>query len=72
MESVGTVNFNVQKKFMKLWYKKKKITLHDICIRNYAEIEEEKEKISNDTDTSDDEPLMVDNQTQTSKQVPTK
>jgi len=27
---------------------------------------------SNDTDTSDDEPLMVDNQTQTSNQVPGK
>ena len=72
MESIGTVNFNVQKKFMKLWYKKKKITLHDICIRNHAETEEEEAQISNDTDTSDDEPLMVDNQTQTSKQVPTK
>ena len=27
MESVGTININVQKKFLKLWYKKKKITL---------------------------------------------
>ena len=27
MESVGIVNTNVQKKFMKLWYKKNKITL---------------------------------------------
>ena len=71
-DTLGTVNFNVQKKFMKLWYKKKKITLHDICIRNHAETEEEEAQISNDTDTSDDEPLMVDNQTQTSKQVPTK
>jgi hypothetical protein len=27
MESVGTVNINMKKKFLKLWYKKKKITL---------------------------------------------
>jgi hypothetical protein len=27
MDLVGTVNINVQKKFLKLWYKKKKITL---------------------------------------------
>ena len=67
MESLGTVNFNVQKKFMKLWYKKKKITLQDICMRNHAETREEEVQISNDTDTSDDEPLMVDSQTQTSK-----
>ena len=32
MESVGTININVQKKFLKLWYKKKKITLQDISI----------------------------------------
>ena len=29
MDSVGIVNLNVQKKFLKLWYKKKKITLQD-------------------------------------------
>ena len=27
MESAGTINITVQKKFLKLWYKKKKITL---------------------------------------------
>jgi len=32
MESIGTININVQKKFMKLWYKKKEITLPDISI----------------------------------------
>ena len=69
MESIGTVNFNVQKKFMKLWYKKKKITLYDICMRNHAETREEEPQFSNDIDTSDDEPLMVESQTQTSKQV---
>ena len=25
MESVGTININVQNKFLKLWYKKKKL-----------------------------------------------
>ena len=37
MESVGTININVQKKFLKLWYKKKKITVHDISIKTQAE-----------------------------------
>jgi hypothetical protein len=32
MESIGTININVQKKFLKLWYKKKKITLQDISL----------------------------------------
>jgi hypothetical protein len=27
IESMGTININVKKKFLKLWYKKKKITL---------------------------------------------
>jgi len=34
MESIGTPNINVQNKFMKLWYKKRKITLKDISINN--------------------------------------
>ena len=41
-------------------------------MRNHVETREKEAQFSNDTDTSDDEPLMVDNQTQTSKQVPTK
>jgi hypothetical protein len=32
IESVGTININVQKSFLKLWYKKKKITLHDVSL----------------------------------------
>jgi hypothetical protein len=27
-----TININVKKKFLKLWYKKKKITLQDVCL----------------------------------------
>ncbi|KAH9311293.1 hypothetical protein KI387_026328, partial [Taxus chinensis] len=30
--TLGTININVQKKFMKLWYKRKKITLQDITL----------------------------------------
>jgi hypothetical protein len=32
IESMGTININVQKKFLKLWYKKKKITLQDMSL----------------------------------------
>jgi len=29
---MGTININVQKKFLKWWYKKKKITLQDVSL----------------------------------------
>jgi hypothetical protein len=32
MDSIGTININVKKKFMKLWYKKKKISLQDMSL----------------------------------------
>ena len=32
MQSVGTINLNVDKKFLKLWYKKKKVTFQDISL----------------------------------------
>jgi hypothetical protein len=32
IELVGTININVQKKFLKLWYKKKKIALQDVSL----------------------------------------
>jgi len=32
MEVVDTLNINVQKEFLKLWYKRKKISLYDISI----------------------------------------
>jgi hypothetical protein len=32
IESVGTININVKNKFLKLWYKKKKITLQDVSL----------------------------------------
>ena len=37
MDSVGIVNLNVQKKFLKLWYKKKKITLQNIFLSKSTE-----------------------------------
>ena len=65
MESVGTININVQKKFLKLWYKNKKITLQDISINKQVEYMEVEAEDVPGTDISDDEPLMIDNQTQT-------
>ena len=32
MKYIGTFNINVQNKFLKLWYKKTNITLHDISL----------------------------------------
>jgi hypothetical protein len=32
IESVGTININVQKNFLKLFYKKKKTTLQDVSL----------------------------------------
>ena len=51
MESVGTVNINVQKILLKLWYKKKKIRLQDISIKTQVETMEAKAQSSNDTYT---------------------
>jgi hypothetical protein len=47
IESVGTININVQKKFLKFWYKKKKITLQDVSLsKKYGPMEASKEVIS--------------------------
>ena len=37
MDPTGIVNINVQKKFMKLWQKKKKITLQDLSLTTIKE-----------------------------------
>ena len=37
MNSVGTINLNVDNKFLKLWYKKKKVTLQDISLTTQEE-----------------------------------
>ena len=69
MESVGTININVQKKFLKLWYKKKKITLQDISINKQVESTKVDVEDVLGIDISDDEPLIIDNQTQTGGEV---
>jgi hypothetical protein len=46
IESVGTININVQKNFLKLWYKNKKITLRDVSLnKKYGPMEASKEVI---------------------------
>ncbi|KAH9305838.1 hypothetical protein KI387_010242, partial [Taxus chinensis] len=44
--ALGTININVKKKFMKLWYKRKKITLQDITFskeKNNVKLDHEDE-----------------------------
>jgi UDP-2,3-diacylglucosamine pyrophosphatase LpxH len=52
MDSVGTININVKKMFLKLWYKKKKITLQDLSLSkeviNESEVELEVEYTKRD------------------------
>lgn len=69
MKSMGTININVQKKFLKLWYKKMKITLQDISINKQVEsLKIDVEDVPGN-DISDDEPLMIENKTQTEAEV---
>jgi hypothetical protein len=71
MESVGTININVQKKFLKLWYKKKKITLQDISINKQVESKEAQAENVTGTDTSDEESVVeVIMEDKKQKQVP--
>lgn len=52
---VGTININVQKKFLKLWQKRKKIKLQDIS--NNKQVESKETQVENvaGSDTSDEE-----------------
>jgi len=34
MASIGTININVENKFIKLWYKKNKLTMRDLSLSN--------------------------------------
>jgi hypothetical protein len=46
IESKGTININVKKKFIKLWYKKKKITLQYVSLsKKHGPMEASKEVI---------------------------
>ena len=64
MESIGTININVQKKFLKLWYKTKKITLQDIYLSKLEEPKVAHEEVSTrklvvaPTDTLDEESMV--------------
>lgn len=66
MKSVGTINFNVENKFLKLWYKKKKANLWDISLSPLASSKVEHDAVSTGTlevipiDTSYDESMVVD------------
>ena len=66
MDSIGTINLNVQKKFLNLWYKKKKVTLQDISLTTQAEPKGEPTDTSTGTlevipiDTSDDDYMVED------------
>ena len=63
MQLVGTININVEKKFVKLWYKKKKITLQDMSLLPQIETEKEKDEVLAGEpipkyDTSNDESMV--------------
>jgi hypothetical protein len=61
IESVGTININVQKKFLKLWYKKKKITLQDVSlIKKDGPMEDSKEVIAQSEVESETESIEGD------------
>ena len=60
MQSVGTDNINVENKFLKIWYKKKKITLQDMSLIPQKETDKEHDEVFKGEpivayDTSDDE-----------------
>ena len=76
IESVGTININVQKKFLKLWYKKKKITLQDVSlIKKDGPMEDSKEVIvhseveSEVESTKGDEAKLQEGHNQEAKEV---
>ena len=67
MDSIGTVNINLQKKFLKLWYRKKKITLQDISLSKQEE-ESTRKLFVAPTNTSD-EYSMVESKKRLSKNM---
>jgi hypothetical protein len=76
IESVGTININVQNKFLKLWYKKKKITLQDVSlIKKDGPMEDSKEVIaqseveSEAESTEGDEAKLQEGHNQEAKEV---
>ena len=65
-QPVGTINLIIEKKFLKLWYKKKKVTLQYISLTSQEVPKEEPKETSTGTlevipiDTSDDESMVAD------------
>ena len=57
IDSIGTININVQKKFLNLWYKKMKITLQDISLSKQEEVSTRKLVVA-PTDTSDEDSMV--------------
>ena len=49
MQSVGTINPKIEKKFLKLWYKKKKVTLQEIFLSQLAASKAEHDVVSTGT-----------------------
>ena len=64
MDSIGIVNINLQKKFLKLWYKKKKIALQDIYLSKQEG--STRKFVVAPTNTSNEEP-MVESEEKTTK-----
>ena len=66
MDSVGIVSLNMQKYFLKMWYKKTKITLQDISLSKLEDPKGVHDAVSTGTlkvmpiDTSDDESMVID------------
>jgi hypothetical protein len=76
IESVGTININVQKKYLNLWYKKKKITLQDVSLsKKDGPMEASKEFIaqseveSEEKSTEGDEEKIQEGHNQEAKEV---
>ena len=65
MQLVGIININIEKKFLKLSYKKKKVTLHDISLTTLEDPKGEPTNTSTGTlevipiETSDDESMVA-------------
>lgn len=74
MTSVGTINLNLEKKFLKLWYKKKKVTLQDVSLNTKVEPKGEPTDTSTRTlevipiDTSTNESMVADTTNDTAAQ----
>ena len=66
MDSIGIVNINLQKKFLKLWYKKKKITLQDISLFKQENVSTRKLVVA-PADTSEED-SMVESEEETIKE----